>query len=199
MLLVMEDQWRASAKNVFFLFCIFFCMLRKKFILTDAICMHIAVCLPLYSPVTQRTLPNLITGIYFRTGSNDCLCFQIETDFSTAYGALLDTHKCLTPPVLTHTSVLFIPMGIKPPISTVGWRISRLNQTSLKSRASDLTLRRSICSVGACFLSILYADRYIQSGLLLTVTVMLVSTWAVFQRGIPRDFFMYGGTEIYNL
>lgn len=84
--------------------------------------------------------------------------------------ALYLTHTNVLPLLfLTHTSVLFIQMGIKPPISTVGWRISRLNQTSLTSRASDLTLRRRICSAGACFPSISSADRYIQSGLLLTV------------------------------
>lgn len=96
----------------------------------------------------------------------------VENNFTSCKppAALCLTHTNVLPLLfLTHTSVLFIQMGMKPPISTVGWRISRLNQTPLKSRASDLTLRRRICSVGACFPSILSADRYIQSGLLLAV------------------------------
>lgn len=101
-----------------------------------------------------------------------CHWEQFENNFPSwkPPAALYLTHTNVLPLLfLTHTSVLFIQMGIKPPISTVGWRISRLNQASLKSRASDLTLRRRICSVGACFPSILSADRYIQSGLLLAV------------------------------
>lgn len=69
-LLVMEDQWRASAKNVFFLFLYCFCMLTKMFILlVPFVCTlqfaHIIL------PCKKMTLPNLITGIYFRTGCND--------------------------------------------------------------------------------------------------------------------------------
>lgn len=82
-----------------------------------------------------------------------------------AYSGCLDTNKGLTLLLYPHNPLLFIQMGIKPPIPTAGRWISHVSHTSAKSTAPSSSADMWLHAGESFFLSILSADSYIQSGL----------------------------------
>lgn len=107
----------------------------------------------------------LISSVYFLF--SDVLMWAHFAYFP-AYSRCLDTNKGLTLLLYPHNPLLFIQMGIKPPIPTAGRWISRVSHTSAKSgdmwphvgesfslliATSSLVFLPAACYRGACICS----------------------------------------------